>query len=60
MVKVDNEETVKSRQHELEQRLAAIADEDVDTSDLSERRDWSKAERGRFYRSQTRERQGTP
>ena len=31
-------------------RLAAISDDDIDTSDISELKDWSRAERGKFYR----------
>jgi uncharacterized protein (DUF4415 family) len=31
-------------------RLAAMPDEDIDTSDIPEIRDWSRGERGRFYR----------
>jgi uncharacterized protein (DUF4415 family) len=30
--------------------LAALPDRAIDTADIPERRDWSKAERGRFYR----------
>jgi uncharacterized protein (DUF4415 family) len=30
--------------------LAAMADSDIDTSDIPEVTDWSGAERGRFYR----------
>jgi uncharacterized protein (DUF4415 family) len=32
------------------ERLAAIADDTIDLTDAPERRDWSGAERGRFYR----------
>lgn len=31
-------------------RLAAMSDDEIDTSDIPEVRDWSGAERGRFYR----------
>ncbi|WP_324997950.1 hypothetical protein [Salinisphaera sp.] len=31
-------------------RLAAISDDDIDTSDIAEVTDWSHGERGRFYR----------
>ncbi|WP_353222263.1 hypothetical protein [Salinisphaera hydrothermalis] len=34
---------------ELE-RLAAMSEDDIDTSDIPEVRDWSRAERGKFYR----------
>jgi len=30
--------------------LAAVPDNEIDTSDIAERRDWSKAEIGKFYR----------
>jgi uncharacterized protein (DUF4415 family) len=32
------------------ERLAAMPDEDIDLSDMPEVLDWSKAERGKFYR----------
>ena len=32
-------------------RLATMSDDDIDTSDIPEVRDWSRAERGRFHRS---------
>ena len=44
-----NSKTGKAGQAELE-RLAAMPDEDIDTSDIPEQRDWSKAEVGKFYR----------
>lgn len=31
-------------------KLAAMRDEDIDFSDMPEKLDWSKAERGKFYR----------
>lgn len=31
-------------------RLAAMSDDDIDTSDIPEIADWSRAERGKFYR----------
>lgn len=31
-------------------RLAAMSDDDIDFSDIPEVTDWSKAERGKFYR----------
>lgn len=31
-------------------RLAARLDDDIDTSDIPEVRDWGRAERGKFYR----------
>ncbi|WP_353176336.1 hypothetical protein [Salinisphaera sp. T5B8] len=31
-------------------RLAAMSDDDIDTSDIPEVRDWSRAERGKFFR----------
>lgn len=31
-------------------RLEGLGDEDIDTSDIPEIRDWSNAERGKFYR----------
>ncbi len=33
------------------QALAAVPDEDIDTSDIPEQRDWSGARRGLFFRS---------
>lgn len=32
------------------ERLAALRDEDIDLGDMPEKGDWSKAERGKFYR----------
>lgn len=40
--------TDKARR-ELE-RLAAMSDDAIDTSDIPERRDWSGAETGKFYK----------
>ncbi len=37
-------------------RLAAMPDDDVDTSDIPELLDWSQAERGKFYRVNARHR----
>lgn len=34
------------------QALAALPDEDIDTSDIPEQRDWSGARRGLFFRSE--------
>lgn len=44
-----NTESRDSGDQEL-QRLAAIPDDDIDTSDAREVTDWGRAERGRFYR----------
>jgi uncharacterized protein (DUF4415 family) len=41
--------TVKDNATRLK-RLAAMRDEDIDTSDIPEVTDWSAAERGKFYR----------
>ena len=32
------------------ERLAALPDEEIDLTDMPEKLDWSKAERGKFYR----------
>ena len=45
----DNTKTDQTRRLELE-RLAAMPDADIDTSDIPERLDWSGAEVGKFYR----------
>ena len=45
----DTTRTGKARQTELKQ-LAAMPDEELDTSDIPEQRDWSNAEVGKFYR----------
>ena len=41
--------TAKDKNEELK-RLAAMGENDVDTSDLAEVTDWSGAVRGQFYR----------
>ena len=41
--------TAAKRKAELK-ALAALADEDIDTSDIPEVTDWSGAVRGKFYR----------
>jgi uncharacterized protein (DUF4415 family) len=41
--------TAEQKQAELA-RLAALPDEQIDTSDIPEVIDWSNAERGKFYR----------
>jgi uncharacterized protein (DUF4415 family) len=41
--------TAEQKQAELA-RLAAMPDEEIDTSDIPEVGDWSGAERGKFYR----------
>jgi uncharacterized protein (DUF4415 family) len=41
--------TAKQRAAELK-RLAAMREDDIDTSDIPERLDWSKAVVGKFYR----------
>ncbi len=41
--------TAKQRANELK-RLAALRDDDIDTSDIPEQVDWSKAVVGKFYR----------
>lgn len=48
MKKDFNELPLKAQQELL--ALDKIADEDIDTSDTPEVLDWSRAERGRFYR----------
>lgn len=40
---------IENRDKELAD-LAALRDEDIDTSDMSEARDWSKGVVGKFYR----------
>lgn len=39
----------KKMQDEI-QKLAALSDSQIDTSDIPEVEDWSQAERGRFFR----------
>lgn len=41
--------TAKKRTAELK-RLAAMPDAEIDTSDIPERKDWSRAAVGQFYR----------
>ncbi|MDZ4843788.1 MAG: BrnA antitoxin family protein [Hyphomicrobium aestuarii] len=45
----ENTNADQTRRLELE-RLAAMSDADIDTSDIPERLDWSGAEVGKFYR----------
>ena len=49
MSKVASKSLSAAQQAQLA-KLAAMKDEDIDTSDALEARDWHGAERGRFYR----------
>lgn len=40
---------LESNEEEL-RRLATMSDDEIDTSDIPEIKDWSGAERGKFYR----------
>lgn len=46
---VDRQKGRSRRQAELE-KLAAMSDDEIDTSDAPELKDWSAAEIGKFYR----------
>lgn len=49
-MKKAHSETLTASQHAELDALAAMADEQIDTSDAAEVRDWSDAKRGVFYR----------
>ena len=48
-MKKENSSPLNRKQHERLERLAALPDEAIDTSDAPEVRDWSGAKRGLFY-----------
>ncbi|MGO9472997.1 MAG: BrnA antitoxin family protein [Rhodomicrobium sp.] len=47
--KTETSESTTARQAEIE-ALAALPDDEIDTSDIPEVRDWAGAKRGMFYR----------
>jgi uncharacterized protein (DUF4415 family) len=49
MKKVNSRPLTAKQQAELD-ALAALRDDQIDTKDIPETRDWSGAQRGRFYR----------
>jgi uncharacterized protein (DUF4415 family) len=49
LTKTETSELEARRQAEIE-ALAALSDDEIDTSDIPEVRDWSGAKRGMFYR----------
>ena len=49
MKKASSDKLTPAQKAELK-RLSALAETDIDTSDIPERRDWTGARRGVFYR----------
>jgi uncharacterized protein (DUF4415 family) len=47
--KTETSKLTRAQQAEID-ALAALSDDEIDTSDIPEVRDWSGAERGKFYR----------
>jgi uncharacterized protein (DUF4415 family) len=50
MVRLESDGTVTPEIETELKALAALPDDDIDTSDIPEITDWSGAERGKFYR----------